>query len=162
MTEIPMDEMQADILASINNFALGRPVRNSTLAEVRDIARTYFRDRYARGEFSLIFDGAMVTGIKAKLGDTPDKLDLSYETDFFPRARYAGQSGDCIVLGFHGNYDLYYAAQGDLPGTLVARYGNSGADYESANPWLLSWEQVAESGAHFHEALRRAKTLGCI
>lgn len=44
--------------------------------------------------------------------------------------RYQHDCKSCRYLGEYNEYDLYYCANSIVP-TVVARYGNHGADYTS-------------------------------
>ncbi len=47
--------------------------------------------------------------------------------------RYKHYCENCTYLGVSADYDLYFCTQGGMPGmeTVVARYGDKGADYTS-------------------------------
>jgi hypothetical protein len=49
-----------------------------------------------------------------------------------PVMRYTHDCEDCIPLGRHGKYDLYYCKQEAMGRpTLIARWGDNGPDYKS-------------------------------
>lgn len=62
--------------------------------------------------------------------------------------RYAHNCNQCVFLGFHNEYDLYYCPQdGDIP-TVLARFGNESEEYQSgfgmALPALTEAERIAK------------------
>jgi hypothetical protein len=68
--------------------------------------------------------------------------------------KYTHDCTDCKFLGnykgTHYHYDLYYCPQSGMP-TVVARYGNEGAEYSSGLGFTLP---------HLVEAERLAKEQG--
>lgn len=46
------------------------------------------------------------------------------------KPKYQHDCDNCVFLGQHSEYDLYYCPQGGHP-TVIARYGNKGEEYTS-------------------------------
>jgi hypothetical protein len=117
----------------------------------------------AAGKMQIAFEGCRIVGGAACV--VLDQMRIIPVTAFHPQARFLHDDRDAIALGFHGEFDLYFQtqAQGKLPPTLIARYGDAGSDYSSFNPTFTKLSDVGpESRLVFGEALRRAKALALV
>lgn len=57
--------------------------------------------------------------------------------------RHAHDCENCLFLGVHEEYDLYFCEQAAGGNTLVARYGSSGPDYISGIAFANSHPGIA-------------------
>ena len=114
----------------------------------------------ADGLMQIAFEGCRIVGGAACV--VLDQMRIIPVTAFHPQARFLHDDRDAIALGFYREFDLYFQTQarGQLPPTLIARYGDEGRGYSSFNPTFTKLSDVGvESRAVFGEALRRAKAL---
>jgi hypothetical protein len=117
----------------------------------------------AAGKVQIAFEGCRIIGGAACV--VLDQMRIMPITAFHPQARFLHDDRDAIALGFYREFDLYFQTQADgkLPPTLIARYGDEGRDYTSFNPTFTKLHEVGiESRAVFGEALWRAKALALV
>lgn len=136
---------------------LGRPITRVTQNDIDSTIAMKFMESEAAGDLLMPFDGMRLMGGRLDFEKVHNnRVDVRWSTTFFPCARFLGSYGQCIALGFFGEYDLYIGLQAPLPPTLIARYGNDPSDYLTYNPALLGVDNVQAHGEFFAEALRRA------
>ncbi len=126
------------------------------------LIRYEFDRLHAADRCIVIFDGLRLTRGFVVPGRNDWSVNVAYDTAFYPRPRFEQpHSLGLVALGFYQVFDLYKVDQGDLPATLIARYGDRPEMYLSANPYLLSAQQLAgmEWAA---EALIRAQHVGAL
>ena len=117
----------------------------------------------AAGRMQIAFEGCRIVGGAACV--VLDQMRIIPITAFHPQARFLHDDRDAIALGFFREFDLYFQtqAQGKLPPTLIARYGDAGRDYSSFNPTFTKLSDVGpDSRLVFGEALRRAQALALV
>jgi hypothetical protein len=118
---------------------------------------------------ALIFEGCVLTDAELKpAANDPSRINTRWKTDFFPRNRWSRHPGDCMPLGFFGEYDLYIAEQsfGFAP-TLIARYGDAPGQYGSFNSFVTDVRVLYAPDASditlvYREAYERAQRIGAI
>lgn len=59
--------------------------------------------------------------------------------------RYIHDCENCVFLGQHDEYDLYFCKQGCDADTVIARYGDEGARYTSGLPLARVLPELAEA-----------------
>ncbi len=136
----------------------------ATLGAMRAVAHESLNVVREYGGVPLMFDGCKLIDATMKPHPTErNSIYTEWTTDFHPAPRYTRQPGECTPLGFFEEYDLYFAPQTGLPPTLVARYGNSPAEYGTYNPGLLGVDRLSSDDMKvFCEAYERAVMLGLI
>ena len=137
----------------LENF-LYSPVNNTTRSLLNSTLASSFAESKNSGEVLLPFVGMQVIGGASHFNE--NRVDIRWNTDFFPGPRFGRHPGDCMPLGFFGDFDLYVGAQSPFPPTLIARYGYGQMDYSTFNPALLGPGDASLYGEHFAEALHRA------
>jgi hypothetical protein len=133
------------------------------LARANTEIKAAYDELDAAGKMQIAFEGCRIVGGAACV--VLDQMRIVPITAFHPQARFLHDDRDAIALGFYREFDLYFQtqAQGKLPPTLIARYGDEGADYSSFNPTFTKLSDVGpESRLVFGEALRRAKALALV
>jgi hypothetical protein len=76
--------------------------------------------------------------------------------------RYQHDCDLCTPLGENGEFDLYFCPQGDLPDTLIARFGDAGAAYMSGLDTAIYQEKMGRTTEPLVLALRAARERGLI
>lgn len=140
-----------------------RPMNPATTGMMQSVIDSAFADAKCCRAVLMFAEGAVYVGASPVLKPRDNRADLRWKTDFWMGERWKRQQ-NAMPLGFFGNYDLYIGFQEPLPNTLVARYGHSGGDYLTFNPYLLGepWPSMftGEEGDAIREALLRARSAG--
>lgn len=119
--------------------------------KVIDMIQTF----YANRKFCMIFDGVRITGGKV-FKKAHNAVGLEFITEWMPYARYNNADPTWMPLGFHKQFDLYYAIQNGLPPTLIIKNGHQAENYMSYNPFLQDTLPGLEV---YLVALERAATI---
>lgn len=137
---------------------IGYPVSKVILAGIQHVIDDTFNTAVAYRKYLLAAEGMQVVGATPVDAFGPPRSGavfvLEYKTQFYPFSRFAEVPEKHVALGFHKEYQLYLADQGELPPTVVARYGPDG-EYLTYNPILQGLEGMSLAGEPFAVALQR-------
>lgn len=146
-------------LQTVLNAGYRLPATEKTVEYMNRLITDQFAQAMVLGKRLIVADGLVVSCGRVAL-ENRDTLVVSWQGQFYPRARWACPEGEYIPLGFHEEFDLYVGInEGGLPPTLIARYGDEPGDYATFNPTLAGEGAVSSYGAAFIQAMMRAQLL---
>jgi len=146
--------------AALRHFTHGGLIPNTdaTRGSIGEAVYGVILTMWSRGEALMLADGARTVAARAVTLDFPDKIGIQWRTEFFPHARFGGQAGNCMPLGFFKGFDLYIGFQWPMPPVLIARYGSAPHEYETLP--VLMVDDLDTLPAHFAAAYARAVQAG--
>jgi hypothetical protein len=156
MKEVPIEEV-GTIWCKTNRFDRQRKQDNILgHIEIEEGISEFLQKMESRDEVLILAEGLRAVSARA-VPHGMGTVSAQWRTDFYPGARYRGQEGCFMPLGFHERYDLYLGFQWPLLPTLIARFGNQPQEHESFSTFMLGCLGIPE---HFFVAHQRALRAG--
>lgn len=151
---IEFEAFVSKLIKKVEHY-INQPLTHITTASINAcIAQEFNQRKLEKGLPLIMAEGMAIVGGKAIMYDFDvSSVTIAWTTDFYPRARFSGQEGEVVALGFFEEYDLYVGLQAGLGTTLIARYGNDHGSYLTFNP---SYAKIESASECFVEAYNRA------